>query len=111
MMANSGSPGAPHDARHDRHQKMGVPFPLGFQPSASIYGLSNTGKRVASSFPWYDFISAGLKVGIFGGYWLKPVSNEQIMSSFTEDMVHAFMKLGERYPDIAGEIYIVASNH
>ena len=58
----------------------------------------------------YDFMSAGLKIDIFGGYWLKPVSNEQIMSSFNEDMVHAFMKLGERYPDIAGEIYIVASS-
>ncbi len=110
-MENSESPGAPHDARHDRYQKVGVLFPLGFQPSASIYGLPNTGKRAASYFPWYEFISADLKVGIFGGYWLKPVSNEQIMSSFTEDMVHAFMKLGERYPDIAGEIYIVASNH
>lgn len=111
MMANSGCPGAPHDACHDRHQKVDVPFFLGFQPSASIYGLPNTGKRVESSFPWYDFISACPKVGIFGGYWLKPVANEQIMSSFTEDMVHAFMKLGERYPDIAGEIYIIASNH
>ncbi len=58
----------------------------------------------------YDFVSAGLQIDIFGGYWLKPVSNEQIMNSFTEDMVYAFMKLGERYPDIAGEIYIVASN-
>lgn len=34
------------------------------------------------------------------------------MSSFTEDMmVRTFVKLEEHYQDIAGEIYIVASNH
>lgn len=55
------------------------------------------------------FISAGLRVDIFGGYWLKPVSNGQIESDWTPAMVDAFMQLGERYPDIAGEIYVVAS--
>jgi trans-aconitate methyltransferase len=56
-----------------------------------------------------DFRGAGLKVDVFGGYWLKPVSNSQIDRDWTEDMLSAFMKLGERYPDIAGEIYVVAS--
>jgi 2-polyprenyl-3-methyl-5-hydroxy-6-metoxy-1,4-benzoquinol methylase len=52
---------------------------------------------------------AGLKVEIFGGYWMKPVSNAQIEASWTSEMIEAFMVLGERYPDIAGEIYVVAS--
>ncbi len=56
------------------------------------------------------FINAGLKVEHFGGYWLKPISNSQIHSSWTRDMLYAFMKLGERYPDIAGEIYVVATH-
>lgn len=55
------------------------------------------------------FLQAGLKIDIFGGYWLKPLSNAQIEASWTPAMIDAFMALGERYPDIAGEIYIVAS--
>jgi 2-polyprenyl-3-methyl-5-hydroxy-6-metoxy-1,4-benzoquinol methylase len=55
------------------------------------------------------FARAGLKIEIFGGYWMKPVSNAQIEASWTSEMVEAFMVLGERYPDTAGEIYAVAS--
>ena len=55
------------------------------------------------------FKRAGLKIEIFGGYWIKPVSNAQIEASWTQEMVDGFMVLGERYPDIAGEIYVVAS--
>jgi 2-polyprenyl-3-methyl-5-hydroxy-6-metoxy-1,4-benzoquinol methylase len=55
------------------------------------------------------FLSAGLTIEIFGGYWLKPLSNRQIEQTWTPEMLAAFMRLGERYPDIAGEIYVVAS--
>ena len=54
------------------------------------------------------FRAAGLHVEIFGGYWLKPVSNGQIEAAWSPEMLDAFMALGERYPDIAGEIYVVA---
>ena len=57
-----------------------------------------------------DFSLANLTIEFFGGYWLKPVSNGQIESDWTPEMLKAFMRLGERYPDIAGEIYIVAQN-
>jgi 2-polyprenyl-3-methyl-5-hydroxy-6-metoxy-1,4-benzoquinol methylase len=57
-----------------------------------------------------DFSKAGLKVMHFGGYWLKPVSNNQIHASWSKEMLYAFMKLGERYPDIAGEIYVIAGH-
>lgn len=56
------------------------------------------------------FYQAGLEIEVFGGYWLKPVSNKQIEETWTAEMLQAFMKLGERYPDIAGEIYVVARN-
>ncbi|NND00940.1 MAG: class I SAM-dependent methyltransferase [Gammaproteobacteria bacterium] len=56
------------------------------------------------------FYQAGLKIEVFGGYWIKPVSNKQIEETWTPEMIHAFMQLGERYPDIAGEIYVVATN-
>ena len=55
-----------------------------------------------------DFIQAGLQIEIFGGYWLKPLSNGQIERDWDEKLLHGFMILGERYPDIAGEIYVVA---
>lgn len=55
-----------------------------------------------------DFQHAGLSIEVFGGYWLKPVSNGQIERDWTPEMLKAFMTLGERYPDIAGEIYVVA---
>jgi 2-polyprenyl-3-methyl-5-hydroxy-6-metoxy-1,4-benzoquinol methylase len=57
------------------------------------------------------FYQAGLEIEIFGGYWMKPVSSKQIEDHWTPQMLDAFMQLGERYPDIAGEIYIVARNH
>lgn len=54
------------------------------------------------------FTQAGLRVQAFGGYWLKPLANGQIEQHWTQAMVDAYMQLGERYPDIAGEIYVVA---
>ncbi len=55
-----------------------------------------------------DFLRAGWGIETFGGYWLKPVSNRQIETTWTPDMLRAFMQLGERYPDVAAEIYVVA---
>jgi len=54
------------------------------------------------------FTQACYRIEVFGGYWMKPVSNSQIEQSWSPEMLDAFMQLGERYPDIAGEIYIVA---
>ena len=54
------------------------------------------------------FLRAGWQIEAFGGYWLKPVSNQQIDESWSPEMLEAFMRLGERYPDIAAEIYVVA---
>lgn len=55
-----------------------------------------------------DFIASGYEVEFFGGYWMKPVSNGQIQESWSDAMLEAFMQMGERYPDIAAEIYVVA---
>lgn len=56
-----------------------------------------------------DVLGAGLRISVFGGYWLKPVSNAQIEAHWSAEMLEAFMALGERYPDTAGEIYVVAT--
>lgn len=55
-----------------------------------------------------DFLAAGLSIRHFGGYWIKPLSNAQMDGSWTPEMIRAFMQLGERYPDIAAEIYVIA---
>jgi 2-polyprenyl-3-methyl-5-hydroxy-6-metoxy-1,4-benzoquinol methylase len=54
------------------------------------------------------FSSAGLEVEFFGSYWLKPISNRQIEQQWTPAMIDAFFALGERYPEIAAEMYLVA---
>ena len=56
------------------------------------------------------FTQAGLKIEVFGGYWIKPLSNRQIEETWSAEMVEAFMQLGERYPDIAAENYVVAGH-
>lgn len=56
-----------------------------------------------------DVRAAGLAVHVDGGYWLKPVSNAQIERDWTPEMITAAMQVGERSPEIAGEIYIVAA--
>lgn len=55
-----------------------------------------------------DVGAAGLTIQHCGGYWIKPLSNPQIEATWTPEMIEAFMRLGERYPDIAGEIYVIA---
>lgn len=55
-----------------------------------------------------DFAAAGWTVTTFGGYWLKPLSNAQTAEQWTQEMLDAYMELGERYPDSAAEIYVVA---
>ena len=57
-----------------------------------------------------DFLAAGHRIEVFGGYWLKPLSNAQIDADWSAEMLDAFMRLGERYPDIAAEIYVTASS-
>jgi 2-polyprenyl-3-methyl-5-hydroxy-6-metoxy-1,4-benzoquinol methylase len=54
------------------------------------------------------FKAAGYEILEFSGYWLKPLSNVQIEANWTPEMVVAFCKLGRNYPEIAGEMYIVA---
>lgn len=56
-----------------------------------------------------DVLGAGLSIEVFGGYWLKPLSNGQIEQDWSDELLDAFMALGERYPDIAAQLYVVAT--
>lgn len=66
-------------------------------------------KRVFDSSSFRSvFNQAKFNIEHFGGYWLKPLSDIQL-ESWSDEMIMAFMKLGERYPDIAAENYVIAS--
>lgn len=68
-------------------------------------------RRVFSPPEFIDlFERAGLSIIETGGYWLKSVANSQIEEHYSTSMVNASMVLGQRYPDIAAEIYVVCSN-
>lgn len=82
---------------------------LPFEESLNEADIHHGHRRVFNPETFrHCFREAGFAIEIFGGYWLKPVSNQQIESSWNPEMLAAFMKLGERYPDIAGEIYVIA---
>ena len=92
------------------HRQAGVLMGhLGYEEDMSPLDFHHGHKRVYTPETFRrDFRAAGLEIEAFGGYWLKPLSNGQIEQDWTPQMVEAFMKLGERYPDIAAEIYVVA---
>ena len=54
-----------------------------------------------------DLITAGLNVEYMGGVTLKVLSNKQIEDSWTPKMVDAFCKLGNVFPNNAGDIFSV----
>ncbi len=57
-----------------------------------------------------DVHAAGFRIELFGGYWLKPVANHQLEANWTPEMLEAAMVVGERYPDVAAEIYVIAGH-
>jgi 2-polyprenyl-3-methyl-5-hydroxy-6-metoxy-1,4-benzoquinol methylase len=57
-----------------------------------------------------DFIEAGLAIQVFGGYFVKAASQGQLAQIATPEMIDAFCRVGERYPDIAAELYVVAGS-
>lgn len=44
-----------------------------------------------------------------GGYYLKSFANSQIEEIASDEVKQSLMKLGEKYPDIAADIYVVAT--
>lgn len=92
------------------HRQAGVLMGhLGFEEDMSELDVHHGHKRVYSPETFRrEFVAAGLEIELFGGYWLKPLSNGQIEEHWTAEMIDAFMRLGERYPDIAADIYVIA---
>ena len=55
-----------------------------------------------------EIVRAGLTIESFGGVFLKILSNAQTQATFTDEQLAALVAVGERYPEIAAEMYVVA---
>ena len=55
-----------------------------------------------------EFRNCGFKIIHTGGIFLKPLSNSQIDSQWSRDMIEGFYELGKEFPDNAADIFIVA---
>jgi SAM-dependent methyltransferase len=52
--------------------------------------------------------AAGLRIEHFGGVFIKVLSNAQCATAFSDQQLRALLAIGERFPEIAAEIYAVA---
>ncbi|NGX28405.1 MAG: Ubiquinone biosynthesis O-methyltransferase, partial [Candidatus Anoxychlamydiales bacterium] len=52
-----------------------------------------------------DITSAGLKVAHWGGGMLKPLSNRQIESQWSDELIDAYFEMGKSFPEICSELY------
>jgi SAM-dependent methyltransferase len=67
-------------------------------------------RRVLNSVQLIDyFIDERLTITKCGGYYLKAFSNGQIEQISDEKIRYSLMALGEKYSDIAADIYVVAT--
>lgn len=55
-----------------------------------------------------DFHKAGLHVIKSGGYWLKVIPNSQVEKTWSDEQIQVYMEMGEDFPDIASNIYVIA---
>jgi len=82
----------------------------------SVYEMSEKDKHHGhlriynTELLWSEFLNQNYTIMHKGGYWMKPLNDSQIEASWTTEMLDAFMKLGELYPDIAAEIYVIAKS-
>lgn len=55
-----------------------------------------------------EFTSLGLEIVAEGGVFMKPLSNAQLEKMLTPEQIQAFFAVGERFPELAADIYVVA---
>lgn len=82
----------------------------------SIYELNDTDKRIGHKRVFdfekikNDATKAGLIVVEQDGYWLKFLSNNQIMESWNDELIKTYMELGSEFLENAAEIVLVCKN-
>ena len=72
--------------------------------------LSIGHRRVYTPSEFHNCLRASkLEILHTGGYFLKSMSSTQMSEAISPEGMLAFMKLGERYPDVAANIFAVAA--
>ena len=91
------------------HRQAGVLLgQLEFEESMSPLDHAHGHRRVYNPETLrHDIRRAGLQLGHFGGFWLKAYANAQIQTLTRAEDLRAYFRLGERYPDIAAELYAI----
>lgn len=56
-----------------------------------------------------DLLAAGFKIKYSGGYFLKPISNSQIESHWSQEMISGFYKVGKYFQENCAEIFAVCT--
>jgi 2-polyprenyl-3-methyl-5-hydroxy-6-metoxy-1,4-benzoquinol methylase len=94
------------------HRQVGVEMGLlGSVTELHEGDLSIGHKRVYTPDTFREEIrQAGLGVQTFGGVFIKILSNAQTQATFDAEQLRALLAIGERYPEIAAEMYVVATN-
>jgi SAM-dependent methyltransferase len=92
------------------HRQIGVEMGLlGAVTDLNEGDLSIGHKRVYTPEAFRaEITQAGLTIERFGGVFIKILSNAQTQATFDERQLQALMAVGERYPEIAAEMYIIA---
>ncbi len=54
-----------------------------------------------------ELTEAGWVIEHFGGFFLKPLANNQLEQVCTPDLIRAYHELGKQYPEIAAEMFVV----
>ena len=93
------------------HRQVGVEMGLlGSVTELHEGDLSIGHKRVYTPDTFREEIGrAGLTIQTFGGVFVKILSNAQTQATFDTDQLRALLTIGERYPEIAAEMYVVAT--
>lgn len=92
------------------HRQAGVKMGLLENPNS----LNENDLRLGHKRVYYpeefkaDVLSAGFQIIKFGGCMLKPLTNPQIEETWNEEMIQGFIELGDEYPELSGDIYIIA---
>jgi 2-polyprenyl-3-methyl-5-hydroxy-6-metoxy-1,4-benzoquinol methylase len=54
-----------------------------------------------------DVQAAGFNIISEGGIFFKPISNAQIEKNWSKEMVEGFFKVGDKFPNLCAEIYVI----
>ena len=88
--------------------KMGL---LGNQCQLNNRDLKQGHRRVYTHETFRNDIEAsGLHIIEMGGVFFKPLSNSQIDTAWTNEMIEGFYQLGKDFPEFAADIFCVCSN-